>query len=82
MEKITNSNCSDVDPTSQEYVPSYAVTREEAASSRVYSFEFSKEDIDKICELASHGIEGMKAAAEYKDKLIREGKAKPSYWFP
>ena len=79
MEKNTSGNGSRVDPSSQEYVPSYAVTREDAESSRVYSFEFSKEDIDKISELASHGIEGMKAAAEYKDKLIREGKAKPSY---
>ena len=51
----------------------------DAESSRVYSFEFSKKDIYKISELASHGTEGMKAAAEYKDKLIREGKAKPSH---
>ena len=79
MEKVTNINGNGIESSIQEYVPSYAVTRQDAESSRVYSFEFSKEDIDKISELASHGIEGMKAAAEYKDKLIREGKAKPTY---
>ena len=46
MEKSTSSNYSGVDHSNQENIPSYAVTKEEAQSSKVYSYEFSKKDID------------------------------------